>query len=99
MMVPAIRLRVKLSRPSEGDVVRSPADAWVAYAGPFRSYGQVVILDTQEKDIIWFLPEWKLSRSKPANSCFQASLWPPWEDKICRLGGFDAGLGASNALH
>ncbi len=34
---------------SEGDVVRSPVDAWVAYAGPFRSYGQVVILDVGER--------------------------------------------------
>lgn len=27
-------------------VVRAPADGWVVHAGPFRSYGQVVILDT-----------------------------------------------------
>lgn len=29
--------------------VHAPADGWVAYAGPFRSYGEVVILDTGEK--------------------------------------------------
>lgn len=32
----------------EGATISAPADAWVAYAGPFRSYGQVVILDTGE---------------------------------------------------
>ncbi|WP_139112517.1 murein hydrolase activator EnvC family protein [Hoeflea olei] len=30
-------------------MVRAPADGWIAYAGPFRSYGEVVILDTGEK--------------------------------------------------
>jgi septal ring factor EnvC (AmiA/AmiB activator) len=33
----------------KGAVVRAPADGWVAYAGPFRSYGQVVIIDTGER--------------------------------------------------
>lgn len=28
-----------------GALVRSPADGWVVYAGPFRSYGQIVILN------------------------------------------------------
>ncbi|MEE9374800.1 MAG: peptidoglycan DD-metalloendopeptidase family protein [Rhizobiaceae bacterium] len=28
--------------------VRTPADAWVVYAGPFRSYGQVLILNAGE---------------------------------------------------
>lgn len=32
-----------------GDIVRAPVDAWVSYAGPFRSYGQVVILDAGER--------------------------------------------------
>lgn len=32
----------------QGAVVRAPADGWVVHAGPFRSYGQVVILDTGE---------------------------------------------------
>ena len=32
-----------------GATVHAPADGWVAYAGPFRSYGEVVILDTGEK--------------------------------------------------
>ena len=32
-----------------GAPVFAPADGWVAYAGPFRSYGEVVILDTGEK--------------------------------------------------
>jgi len=32
-----------------GAPVHAPADGWVAYAGPFRSYGEVVILDTGEK--------------------------------------------------
>lgn len=32
----------------KGATISAPADAWVAYAGPFRSYGQVVILDTGE---------------------------------------------------
>ncbi|WP_420407901.1 murein hydrolase activator EnvC family protein [Hoeflea sp.] len=34
---------------SRGDIVRAPVDAWVSYAGPFRSYGQVVILDAGER--------------------------------------------------
>lgn len=29
-----------------GAQVTSPADGWVVYAGPFRSYGQLLILDT-----------------------------------------------------
>jgi murein hydrolase activator len=29
-----------------GAEVTSPADGWVVYAGPFRSYGQLLILDT-----------------------------------------------------
>jgi septal ring factor EnvC (AmiA/AmiB activator) len=33
----------------QGSVVHAPADGWVAYAGPFRSYGQVVIIDTGER--------------------------------------------------
>lgn len=33
----------------KGALVYAPADGWVAYAGPFRSYGQVVILDAGEK--------------------------------------------------
>ncbi|MEP3438705.1 MAG: peptidoglycan DD-metalloendopeptidase family protein [Hoeflea sp.] len=32
-----------------GETVYAPADGWVAYAGAFRSYGEVVILDTGEK--------------------------------------------------
>ncbi|WP_052161353.1 peptidoglycan DD-metalloendopeptidase family protein [Hoeflea sp. BAL378] len=32
-----------------GMTVHAPADGWIAYAGPFRSYGEVVILDTGEK--------------------------------------------------
>ena len=32
----------------KGATVSAPADGWVAYAGPFRSYGQVVIIDTGE---------------------------------------------------
>lgn len=32
----------------KGATVSAPADGWVAYAGPFRSYGKVVILDTGE---------------------------------------------------
>ena len=28
-----------------GTVVTAPADAWVAYAGPFRSFGQLLILN------------------------------------------------------
>ncbi|MDF1609176.1 peptidoglycan DD-metalloendopeptidase family protein [Hoeflea sp. YIM 152468] len=31
-----------------GATIVAPADAWIAYAGPFRSYGQVVILETGE---------------------------------------------------
>ena len=34
---------------AKGATVYAPADGWVAYAGPFRSYGQVVILDAGEK--------------------------------------------------
>ncbi|AKI03108.1 membrane-bound metallopeptidase [Hoeflea sp. IMCC20628] len=30
----------------KGATVYAPADGWVAYAGPFRNYGQIVILDT-----------------------------------------------------
>lgn len=30
----------------KGATVYAPADGWVAYAGPFRKYGQIVILDT-----------------------------------------------------
>ncbi|KJS20928.1 MAG: membrane protein, partial [Hoeflea sp. BRH_c9] len=30
----------------KGATVFAPADGWVAYAGPFREYGQIVILDT-----------------------------------------------------
>jgi len=33
----------------KGATVLAPVDGWVVYAGPFRSYGQVVILDTGEK--------------------------------------------------
>jgi septal ring factor EnvC (AmiA/AmiB activator) len=29
-----------------GAQVTAPADAWVVYAGPFRSYGQLLILNT-----------------------------------------------------
>lgn len=32
-----------------GAPVFAPADGWIAYAGPFRKYGEVVILDTGEK--------------------------------------------------
>ena len=32
----------------KGATVFAPADGWIAYAGPFRSYGQVVIIDTGE---------------------------------------------------
>ncbi|GAB5460902.1 murein hydrolase activator EnvC family protein [Hoeflea alexandrii] len=32
----------------QGATVHAPADGWIAYAGPFRSYGQVVIIDTGE---------------------------------------------------
>ncbi|WP_417413348.1 murein hydrolase activator EnvC family protein [Hoeflea sp.] len=32
----------------KGATVSAPADGWIAYAGPFRSYGQVVIIDTGE---------------------------------------------------
>ena len=32
----------------KGATVHAPADGWIAYAGPFRSYGQVVIIDTGE---------------------------------------------------
>jgi len=32
----------------KGATVYAPADGWIAYAGPFRSYGQVVIVDTGE---------------------------------------------------
>ncbi len=32
----------------KGATVVAPADGWIAYAGPFRSYGQVVIIDTGE---------------------------------------------------
>ncbi len=32
----------------KGATIYAPADGWVAYAGPFRSYGQVVIIDTGE---------------------------------------------------
>jgi septal ring factor EnvC (AmiA/AmiB activator) len=31
-----------------GAVVSAPADAWVAYAGPYRSYGQLLILNAGE---------------------------------------------------
>lgn len=30
---------------SSGALVQAPADAWVVYAGPFRSYGQLLILN------------------------------------------------------
>ena len=30
---------------SPGTAVLAPADGWVVYAGPFRSYGQVLILN------------------------------------------------------
>jgi septal ring factor EnvC (AmiA/AmiB activator) len=33
---------------SPGAVVSAPADAWVAYAGPYRSYGQLLILNAGE---------------------------------------------------
>lgn len=32
----------------KGATVHAPADGWISYAGPFRSYGQVVIIDTGE---------------------------------------------------
>jgi len=32
----------------KGAAVYAPADGWIAYAGSFRSYGQVIILDTGE---------------------------------------------------
>lgn len=32
----------------QGATVHAPADGWIAYAGPFRSYGQVVIIDAGE---------------------------------------------------
>ena len=32
----------------KGATIHAPADGWVSYAGPFRSYGQVVIIDTGE---------------------------------------------------
>ncbi|MEM5470618.1 murein hydrolase activator EnvC [Hoeflea sp. AS60] len=32
----------------KGATVYAPADGWIAYAGPFRSYGQVVIIDAGE---------------------------------------------------
>ncbi|SOE16771.1 septal ring factor EnvC (AmiA/AmiB activator) [Hoeflea halophila] len=32
----------------KGATVVAPADGWIAYAGPFRSYGQMVIIDTGE---------------------------------------------------
>ena len=31
-----------------GSAVRAPADGWIAYSGPFRSYGQTLILDAGE---------------------------------------------------
>ena len=34
---------------AKGATVYAPADGWVVYSGPFRSYGQVVILDAGEK--------------------------------------------------
>lgn len=31
-----------------GSAVKAPVDGWIAYAGPFRSYGQTLILDAGE---------------------------------------------------
>ncbi len=32
----------------KGATVHAPADGWISYAGPFRSYGQVIIIDAGE---------------------------------------------------
>jgi len=37
--------------------VTAPCDAWVVYAGPFRNYGQVLILNAGA-DIMWYSPGW-----------------------------------------
>jgi septal ring factor EnvC (AmiA/AmiB activator) len=38
---------VSIAAPA-GATVSTPADAWVAYAGPYRSYGQLLILNAGE---------------------------------------------------
>ena len=42
---PVARKKAFLWRPGSGAQVTTPCDGWVVYAGPFRSYGQLLILN------------------------------------------------------
>ena len=55
--------------------ITAPSDGWVVYAGPFRSYGQLLIINTGGGYHV-LLAGMSRSTSSSANLCLPANQWP-----------------------
>ena len=58
-----------------GAQVSAPTDGWVVYAGPFRSYGQLLIINAGDGYHV-LLAGMDESMCNSASSCLPASRWP-----------------------
>ena len=59
-------------------IVRAPADGWVVYAGPFRSYGSILILNAGDGYHVVLSGHGAKPMSRRGDSSLPVSRWGAW---------------------